>query len=197
VALGAAVAAVAIGQAVAGHAGQKRQQSAQLKAQKQAHMLAQRRFAEQTSALQAERNAARDKFTQAKIEKRLETMRAKASARVAAGAAGVGGLSLDAVMLDIGGAGGRAQTALGTSYDNQLASIGTRQRLANFELSAARQRNKTPVFGPSMLSLGLGIATGALQGFGAYSAAAAAAPAAGGAETASVGTGTNLSGGAP
>ena len=154
------------GKAIATYVGEKQQQSAQLKAQKTAQQLAQRRFAEQTSALQQEANATKDAGSQRAIEKRIETMRAKASARVSAGEAGVGGLSVDAVLMDLGGAGGRAQTAINTATDARIANIGTRQRMANFEVRAARTKNAAKVGGPSIWSLGLGIAAGAATAYG-------------------------------
>jgi hypothetical protein len=92
------------------------------------------------------------------IATNAQVRRDQAKATVAAGEAGVSGLSVDALLADLGGAGGRSNVNTMTNYENRSAALTA--DAYNVWSGAASQINslKTPQ-GPDWLGAGLKIGT--------------------------------------
>lgn len=121
-------------------------------------------YAFQQNRISQERAAA----VQQQTENSIKTMKAVSNANVAAGEAGVNGLSVDALMGDFLAQGARANNVVDQNYQMQRDYL-----VGEMESTRAKtqsQINSVPQ--PSLLNLGLNIATAGVSGAASYQKAA-------------------------
>ncbi len=150
---------------------QRMLQDAQIKAnletQNRAIAAAQQNLANQNAQLDLRANQEREAAGQDKFEAQIKSLRDVASARAASGE--TSGLSVDALLADFAGAGGRNLQAIDTNLNNALGQISTQKEGARATAQNIINANLTPqirrtINGPSAVSLGLNIAGSAVTG---------------------------------
>ena len=161
-------AAAGVGQSVAGYIGASRQAKQQAAYQAQSIAMAQRKAAMQKTVAKMERQQQVEAVAQEKGKVAKRGKEARATATVAAGEAGVSGLSVQALMDDyIRQQGG--QVAALTSQDKLYA---LRHGLNLEQIALASQQEimglDRPIDKPSKLGLGLGILSSGLSAYGTY-----------------------------
>lgn len=97
----------------------------------------------------------------------MDARKTEARALASADAAGVTGLSVDALVRDIMGQEGRGQTTIATNLDYTVNDL--REQAKGVEANAKNQINSVPTArGPSMFATGLQIGGAAVSGYGDY-----------------------------
>lgn len=163
-ALPAISAGLSIASAVAGFAGATEQANAQNAFYAQNARAAQSALATDYANLGLKSLQERKAASQQKFETNLDALKARSTARVAAGEAGVTGLSVDALIGDYFASEGRKVQAIDTNYDmtrnNILAEMDSAQANAQSRINSV-QTARPPSMLPFMIS-GLSGAVNAL-----------------------------------
>jgi len=174
-ALGWASFALGAGSGVAQYAGQRQQAKAQAAYQAQSIAMAQRKAAMQETVAIMERQQQEQAVAQekGKVAKKGEAV--QATATVAAGEAGVSGLSVQALMDDYI----RQQAGQVAALTSQDKLYALRHGLNLEQIALASQQEimglDRPIDKPSKLGLGLGILSSGLSAFGTYKSLQASA----------------------
>ena len=107
-------------------------------------------------------------FAQSNFDRQRMAMELEAQANVAAGEAGVSGISVDRITRDIGRQSGEVGQRAKKSYENRLAAVDDQQTRA-VNTMVGRMANLPPVVQPNLLAMAITtaapyVASGALDG---------------------------------
>ncbi|MFG1395867.1 virion core protein, T7 gp14 family [Roseixanthobacter pseudopolyaromaticivorans] len=157
-------AALSIGGAVAGYAGAVKQANQQNQLYMDNAAEANRAAGDQYNALTHKRTQERAASSQQLFQNDLEGLRARSTARTSAGEAGVTGLSVDALLGDLGAQQGRKSEAIDSQYQMTTDSITaqTQEVKANTQ---SRINSVQRAAKPSFLPFLIGGASGAVGAF--------------------------------
>ncbi len=130
-------------------------------------------FNNEQAQLDLRANQEREASGQQKFEARLTSLRETAAASAASGE--TAGLSVDALLADFAGAGGRNLQAIDTNLANTLGQVaadkeGSRANALSIFNSASTPQLRRTINGPSPLALGLDIAGAGLSSYTTYKA---------------------------
>lgn len=145
---------------------QEAQIKANLETQNKAIAAAMQNLANQNAQLGLRENQEREAAGQEKFEARLNSLRETATARAASGE--TAGLSVDALLADFAGAGGRNLQAIDTNLNSTLGQINVDREAARAQAQSTINANSTPqlrrtIHSPSPVALGLNIAGSAVS----------------------------------
>ena len=152
---------------------QDAQIAANRKVQEQTIEAALLNFNNQQAQLALRANQEREAAGQNAFETRLQSLREQATAAVSSGE--TAGLSVDALLADFAGAGGRGLTAIDTNLNNALGQIdvqrdASRANAQSIFNSASVPQIKRQINSPSPIGLGLNIAGAGVDSFNKFQA---------------------------
>ena len=152
---------------VASIAAQQQQYSAQQDFNQRQYDSSMTAYRHNLANLEVQRNQARDDATEQVQQNSLAAMRAQATARVAAGEAGVSGLSVDALLRDLAGQAAYDNTSVEENYLRQDRAINAkREQVYGDTVSQINQLR--PAMSPDYLGAGLRIGQATASSYGQY-----------------------------
>lgn len=161
--LSAASMLIGVGQTVAGFIGQSRQASAQNAINARIAEDARRARDFENQQITTRQLQERDAAVERMIENRLAGLKASARAVASADSAGVEGSSIDSLANEYFSRAGRAEEIITRSANNVIGQLEAERRGAQARYEQ-RIRSLQPAVRPSLIGLGLGIASGVGSG---------------------------------
>lgn len=132
-----------IGGAVMGVVGQQQQANAQEEANRRQYEATMRNYRANLAQVDLEKKQNADLATQKLMENNLRAREATATAVTSAGENGVSGISVDALVADIGTKRGTYNSSVRTNYDNTIVALNNQRE--NVYANAASQINSLKI----------------------------------------------------